>query len=181
VAIGAVRGMAATAGATPGNGGHPNPGFGGSGERGRRGEWRPGSEGRSEREGPEPEGGYGRAVNGRKLGTTFEAGKELQVGARAPSAALKQVGPLVGRSLSLAVAVHERRIEEDSGIARGCRSEANARGVQPVRCWGVRGRTCRRVRAADAVTLISRLKPDKKFVAAVHEHESWRLMLSGGH
>jgi hypothetical protein len=24
------------------------------------------------------------------------------------------------------------------------------------------------------------LKPDKKFVAAVHGHESWRLMLSGG-
>jgi hypothetical protein len=40
VAIDVVRGMAATAGAAPGNGGHRGPGDGGIGERARRGEWR---------------------------------------------------------------------------------------------------------------------------------------------
>jgi SEC-C motif len=40
VAIDVVRGMPATAGAAPGNGGDRDPGDSGSGERGRRGEWR---------------------------------------------------------------------------------------------------------------------------------------------
>jgi hypothetical protein len=56
VAIDAVRGMAANPGAAPGNGGHRALGFGGSGERGRRGEWRPGSEGPWDGEDPEPAG-----------------------------------------------------------------------------------------------------------------------------
>ena len=51
-------------------------------------------EGPAERNDPEPIGGYGPPSELRKLGTTSEAGKELQLGARAPSAALKQVRPL---------------------------------------------------------------------------------------
>jgi hypothetical protein len=71
-------------------------------------------DGPSQRKDPDPAGGYGPPTELRKLGTTLEAGKELQVGARAPSAASSSSAPLVGRSLGLVVGVHERRIEDDS-------------------------------------------------------------------
>jgi hypothetical protein len=115
VAIDAVRGMAATAGATPGNGGHRAPGFGGIGERARRGERRPGPEGPSERKDPAPEGGYGPPREPRKLGTTCEAGKNSNW-VRGRQGQPSSRSALVSRSLGLAVAVRERRIEDHTPI-----------------------------------------------------------------